>query len=216
MKLGRQIGMNEPARAIPDSTLPPVPDPEPLRLNMNGAPVVVEAEANAKAARANIWTARSQYFPSLNLSYTDNRQGTESPLTSLGDYRETFTWRFGLSWTLFNGLQREGSQVAADVQRDVNEARAADALRQVNADFTRQYTSLSTAFQQIDIAAANVAAADEDLRVQNERYRMGAATILDLLTSQESLTQAQVSLIQARFNYLVARAGLEALMGREL
>jgi outer membrane protein len=216
MNLGRQIGLDEPARAVPDSTLPPVPDPEPLREGVQGAPEVVQAEAAARAARAEIWAARSQYFPSLNVSYVDNRQGAESPLTSLGDYRETYTWRFGLTWTLFNGFQREGNQVSASVQRDVNEARAADARRQANADFTRQFTSLSTAFQQIDIAAANVAAADEDLRVQNERYRMGAATILDLLTSQTSLTQAQVSLIQARFNYLIARAGLEALIGREL
>jgi len=216
MNLGRQIGLDEPAQAIPDSTLPPVPDSEALRESMQSAPEVAQAEAAAKAAHAGIWAARSQYFPSLNLSYTDNRQGADSPLTSFGDYRETFSWRFGLSWTIFNGLQREGNQVSADVADDVNKARAADTRRQVNADFTRQFTSLSTSFQQIDIAAANVAAADEDLRVQNERYRMGAATILDLLTSQESLTQAQVSLIQARFNYLVARASLEALIGREL
>ena len=216
MNLGRQIGRDEPVRAVVDSTLPPVPDPESLRQDIQRAPEVVQAEATAKASRANIWTARSQYFPSLNLSYTDNRQGADSPLTSFGDYRETFTWRFGLTWTIFNGLDREANQVSADVQKDVNEARAADARRQVNADFTRQYTSLSTAFQQIQIAATNVAAADEDLRVQAERYRMGAATILDLLTSQSSLTQAQVSLIQARFNYLVARAGLEAIIGREL
>jgi len=216
MNLGRQIGLDEPARAVPDSTLPPVPDPEPLREGMQTAPEVVQAEAAAKASRAGIWVARSQYFPSLNLSYNNTHQGSDSPLTSLGNYDVSWSWRFGLSWTLFNGLQREGNQVSADVQRDVNEARAADARRQVNSDFTRQYTTLSTAYQQISIAAENVAAAGEDLRVQDERYRMGAATILDLLTSQESLTQAQVSLIQARFNYLVARAGLEALIGREL
>ena len=216
MDLGRQIGLREPARATPDSVLPPVPDPEPLRAEMEGAPEVVQAEAIAKASRADVWAARSQYFPSLSVSYVDNRQGTESPLTSLGDYRETYTWRFGLSWTIFDGLRREGNQVAASVDRNVSEARAAEARRQVTADFTRQFTSLSTSFQQIDIAAANVAAAGEDLRVQSERYRLGAATILDLLTSQSSLTQAEVSLIQARFNYLIARAGLEALLGREL
>jgi outer membrane protein len=216
MNLGRQIGLNEPARALPDSVLPPVPDPEVLRESVEGAPEVVQAEALAKAARAGVWSARSQYWPSVTLSYVDNRQGADSPFTSFGDYRENFTWRFALNWTLFNGLAREGSQVSASVQKDVNEARAAEARRQVNADFTRQFTSLSTAFQQIDIAATNVEAASEDLRVQAERYRMGAATTLDLLTSQSSLTQAQVSLIQARFTYLIARAGLEALIGREI
>ena len=62
----------------------------------------------------------------------------------------------------------------------------------------------------------NVAAATEDLRVQQERYRVGAGTILDLLTSQANLTQAQTNLVQARFNYLIARAQLEALVGHSL
>jgi len=69
---------------------------------------------------------------------------------------------------------------------------------------------------QLDISRANVAAATEDMRVQQERYRVGAATILDLLTSQASLTQALVNQVQTRFNYLVSRATLEALVGREL
>ncbi|MGH7675001.1 MAG: TolC family protein, partial [Gemmatimonadales bacterium] len=131
-------------------------------------------------------------------------------------YPETFLWRFGLSWTLFNGFQREQSQVSASVQRDVTESRAADTRRQVNAQLTQQLAALFTAHTQIDISRTNVAAASEDLRVQQERYRVGAGTILDLLTSQESLTQAEVSLVQALFDYLLARAQLEALVGRTL
>ena len=52
--------------------------------------------------------------------------------------------------------------------------------------------------------------------MQNERYRVGAATILDLLTSQAALTQAEVNGIQTRFNYLIARSTLEATVGRTL
>jgi outer membrane protein len=88
--------------------------------------------------------------------------------------------------------------------------------RQVNASLTQQIAALGTSYAQIEIAAANVAAATEDVRVQQERYRVGAGTILDLLTSQTSLTQAQTDLVQARFNYLIARAQLEALVGRSL
>jgi outer membrane protein TolC len=52
--------------------------------------------------------------------------------------------------------------------------------------------------------------------VQQQRYQLGAGTILDALTSQTTLNQARLSLIQARFNYRVAKAQLEALVGREL
>ena len=59
-------------------------------------------------------------------------------------------------------------------------------------------------------------AAQEDLRVQQERYRLGAATIVDVLTSQEALNQAEVDAVTARFDYVRARAQISALIGRTL
>ena len=62
----------------------------------------------------------------------------------------------------------------------------------------------------------SIRAAEEDLRVQQERYRLGASTIVDLLTSQEALDQAEVDAVNARFDYLRAKAQIEALIGRPL
>src|SRR2546428_343841 len=128
----------------------------------------------------------------------------------------THASRCRLSWPLFNGFTREANQVAASVARDVAEAHAADLRRQTNAQVTHQVAAFTAAGTQMDISRANVAAASEDLRVQQQRYRVGVATILDLLTSEASLTQAEVSLVQSRYNYLIARAQLEALVGRSL
>ncbi|HEV2670159.1 MAG TPA: TolC family protein [Gemmatimonadales bacterium] len=220
--LGRQVGVDGLVRAVPDTTLPAMPDTAELRrLTIAEFPAVEQAEAQANAARAQIWSARSQYWPTVSVSYSSNRQGTEtlngSPdLPWFSNYPETYQWRFAFSWPILNGFTREANQVTASVNRDIAEARAADARRQANALLTQQLAVLTTAFEQITIADANVAAAQEDLRVQNERYRVGAATILDLLTSQAALTQAQVSRIQTRFNYLIARSQLEATVGRTL
>jgi outer membrane protein len=216
--LGRQIGVDQPVRAVPDTTLPPPPDTSALRPSaLANAPQVEQAEAQARAARAQVWSARSQYWPRFNVSYSNTRTGIEDPrLPFLGNYNERFSWNFGLSWTLFNGFVREQSQVSASVARDNAEARAADTRRQVNAQLTQQLAALATTYEQITIARDNLAAATEDLRVQNERYRVGAATILDLLTSQTALTQAEVNVVQTRFNYLIARAQVEAVVGRTL
>ena len=59
-------------------------------------------------------------------------------------------------------------------------------------------------------------AAQEDLRVQQQRYALGASTLLDLLTSQSTLNGARASLIQARQDYRIARAQIEAIIGRDL
>src|ERR1041384_1540713 len=213
--LGRQIGVDQAVRALPDSTLPPMPDTAALRAaTIEQSPQLRQAEAQASAARAGAWSNRSQYFPTLTLAYGGNRQDTifANAFTS----NPTHTWTVSLRWTIFNGFTREQSQVAADVQRDVAEAQAADTRRLVNAQLSQQIAALQTSYTQIDISQSNVASATEDLRVQQERYRVGAGTILDLLTSQANLTQAQTNLVQARFNYLIARAQLEALLGHTL
>jgi outer membrane protein len=216
--LGRQIGVDGLVRAILDSILPSLPDTAELRRSaLSTAPVVEVADANASAARAMVWSARAQYWPSLVVSYNNNRQGSENPSWPFfSNFPETFQWRFGLSLPLLNGFNREANQVSASVDRDIAVAMAADTRRMVNALVTQQLAVLGTAFQQIGIADENIAAAREDLRVQAERYRVGAATILDLLTSQAALTQAEVNGIQTRFSYLIARAQLEATVGRAL
>jgi outer membrane protein len=222
--LGRQVGIDSLVRAVPDSVMPPMPDSSGLRAAaLANSPQVVQAEAQARAMSATVWDQRSQYLPTLSVSYSTSSQGYTEPWQ--GFYlpnrfglpnRNLNRLSFALNWTIFNGFQREQQQTSANMQRDVAEAHAEDTRRQVNAALTQQLAALTTAFVQIDIAQSNVAAATEDLRVQNERYRVGAATILDLLTSQAALTQAEVNLVQTRFNYLIARAQVEAVVGRTL
>jgi outer membrane protein TolC len=61
-----------------------------------------------------------------------------------------------------------------------------------------------------------VSSAREDLRVQTLRYRAGISTMLDVLTSELALVQAEYSLAQARPRYHLTRAALEALVGSTL
>jgi outer membrane protein len=216
--LGRQVGIDSLVRAVPDSTLPALPDSIGLRAAaLENSPQVVQAQAQARAFGATVWDQRSQYLPTLSVSYSTSSQGLTQPWQGFSPpNRNLNQLRFSLSWIIFNGFAREQQQTAAVVQRDIANARAEDTRRQVNASLTQQLAATATAFEQIDIARANLAAATEDLRVQNERYRVGAATILDLLTSQAALTQAEVNLVQTRYNYLIARAQVEAVVGRTL
>ena len=215
--LARQIGSGGLARAVPSETLPAPPDTSVIRdLAMSESPSILQSEASVRAADARVTIARSRYWPSLGVSYGANRQGTGSPLTNLEDYQNSSSWRFSLAWPIFDGFDREAAQVAAWVDRDVAQAVAADTRRQVDAEVVRQVALLDAAYRQISIASVNVQAATEDFRVSSERYRLGVATTVDMVSSQESLTGAEVALIQARFDYLIARAELEALVGREL
>jgi len=224
--LARLIGTDETVHAGEAPSIPDVSalDTTALRQEIvNVSPAVQAAEAQARAAGSQVSVTRSQYMPTVTASYRRSWAGTRDSVSftpaAIGIWPSlTNTWSFnlGLSWPIFNGFTRETNMTRALASRDAAEARAADARRQANANFTQQLAGLEAASQQFTIAQASRAAADEDLRVQQERYRLGAATIVDVLTSQVSLGQAEVALVQARLNVLVAKAQIEALLGREL
>jgi outer membrane protein TolC len=177
------------------------------------SPRVQAAEASARSADAALKASRSSYWPSLNLSGQTNWNAQSD-----FDYQMVGNRSVGLnlSWPLFDRFQREQTIANRQGSLDVAEANAADARREIQASLTTQFAALRAAQVRIDITRASVEAANEDLRVVNERYRVGAATILDVLNSQEALAQADVDAISARFDYLRAKAQIEALIGRIL
>jgi outer membrane protein len=212
--LARLIGYDGPVQAVADSGLfvmAPL-DTAVLRDDLlRTSPSVIAAEANAKAAAASVAVARAQYFPTLRGTFSQNWSGTD--LDRLGS---SWAARLSLNWSIFNGFAREGSITRSTVSRENAQAQADDTRRQASAQLTQQLAILEGSRAQIDIAQASLAAAQEDLRVVQERYRLGAATIVDVLTSQITLDQSEVDLIRSRLDFLVARAQLEALLGRAL
>jgi outer membrane protein TolC len=177
------------------------------------SPLVRSSIAEADAARAGLSAAKSEYWPSLNLS-----AGTSWNASRTNDY-DLLNQRqltLGLRWNLFDRFDRELQIAQQSAGLDLADATAADAKRQVGSELTASLAQLDAARIQIDITQTSVVAATEDLRVQQERYRLGASTIVDVLTSQEALNQAEVDVVVARFDYLRAKAQIEALIGRTL
>jgi outer membrane protein len=215
--LARLIGERGRVRATDDSAfyqVIPQLDTAAVRIEAEShSPKAQEAAANASAARADLRASRAAYWPTLNLSASTSWNGSRSTDYNFFNQRQV---SLGLRWTLFNGFDRELAIAQRSASLDLAEANAADAQRQVDSELTSQLAALDAARTKIDITQTSVAAATEDLRVQQERYRLGVATIVDVLTSQEALNQAEVDVVVARFDYLRAKAQLEALIGRTL
>jgi outer membrane protein len=180
-------------------------------------PAVRQAVAVSAAARATGRAARAPYFPSLTVSYGRNALGTSAGFDPLPpSLRYSGQLRFGISYPLFNQFTREEAVVRADVAETNADAALRDARLAARESLVRALGTLRTARAQVAIQAATVVAAEEDLRVQQQRYQLGASTVLDVLTSQTQLVQARLGLVQARFAARSARAELETLVGRDL
>jgi outer membrane protein len=219
--LTRLVGSAAVVTAAPADTLleeavgAPLDSAALLALAERG-PGVAQAEASSGAARAQRRAARSPYLPTISANYSRNGSGFDS---RYGFGNDPFAYqgslRLALSYPLFNQLTREAEVVRSDVAAENANAALRDARLQARQSLTQFLGALRTAEQRVLIQLASVAAAEEDLRVQQQRYALGASTLLDQLTSQTQLNQSRAALIQARYDARVARAQIEALVGRE-
>jgi outer membrane protein TolC len=215
--LGRLVGADGPIGARRPVSLDPralaLSDSEIIRLAVSSAPAVQATEAAARAAEAATRSAKSLYVPDIRLGGGYNWATQSSILGAVHP-----GWQLGVatSFPLFNGFLREDAVSRSVEAADVSRVTALDAARQVRTDASRLISALRFAERNIALAADAVAAAQEDLRVQTERYRAGIATALDRQSSEFAVTQAELGLVAARYNYQVTRATLEALVGRTL
>jgi outer membrane protein TolC len=177
------------------------------------SPRIQSAVASARAASADIRAARSAYWPSLTLGANTGWNASRANDYTFFNQRQV---SLQLSWNLFNRFDRELAITQREASYEFAQATAEDERRAVQAELTQRLAELDAARSKIEITQTSVVAATEDLRVQQERYRLGASTIVDVLTSQEALDQAEVNVVTARFDYLRARAQIEALIGRTL
>ncbi|MSR37011.1 MAG: TolC family protein [Gemmatimonadetes bacterium] len=215
--LGRQIGAARPVAPIPPPDLSPIPlalsDSAVLALAEQSAPSVRAAAAATAAAAVSYSAARTTYLPTLRMS-----TGYNWANDALGFNGSNASWSLGLSgsYPIFNGFQREATVDRAEQTRNVVRLQEADARLAVRQGADAALRDLYTAAAAIEIAAEAVRVAEEDLRVVRERYRVGVATVLDVVTSQIALDQARVNLVSSRYDYVTARSQLEAILGREL
>jgi outer membrane protein len=212
--LTRVIGSEVPVTASGED----VPDAEALAISASdlerladAAPEVKAAEAELTVARAARSIARSAYLPSLSAgySYRGGAQGSDA-----FDYRGSLS--LSVSLPIFDQLGRQEQSVRARIGEENATAALRDTRLAARENLARHLGGFRLAQERVAAQAASVEAAEEDLRVQQRRYDLGASTLLDLLTSQSQLNQARQALIQARYDQRVARAQIEALVGQSL
>ena len=83
-------------------------------------------------------------------------------------------------------------------------------------DVHGRFLALNTAYRSIAVQGASRDAAREQLRLAQDRYRLGSGTALELSDAQNQVQQAEGEYINAVYGYHIAIAALEAAVGRPL
>jgi outer membrane protein len=144
-----------------------------------------------------------------------------SILAENGKFPFEFTGQpFGISATIslpiFTGFGRSlRLQQARELAQDAQESVRAQAL-QVRSDVQSRHLALGTSFKAIAVQAQSRDAARDQLRLAQDRYRLGSGTALEVSDAQNSVQRAEGDYVNAIYDYHKALAALEAAVGRPL
>jgi len=218
--LTRAVGSEVPVTAAAEDSTSlvgiSVSEAELVKL-VERSPSVQQAEAELDVASAGQKVARTGYIPTVNASYNYSGSGTERPFAfGTEDFDYNGALRLSFNIPIFDQFVREESVVRANVAKDNAEASLRDAKLAAQQSLAQALADYRNAEERAFTQTATLSTAEEDYRVQERRYQVGASTLLDLLASQTQVNQARQALIRARFDQRVAKAQLEALVGRSL
>jgi outer membrane protein len=129
---------------------------------------------------------------------------------------QPFNASIRLSLPIFTGFGRSLRLSQARAQEeDAEESERARRL-QVRSDVHARWLGLQTSYQAIPVQAANREAARDQLRLAQDRYRLGAGTSLEVSDAQNAVQRAEGDYVNAVYDFHKAVAALEAAVGRPL
>ncbi len=218
--LTRVVGTPYPVTAARADTLGDAAlsvDEDALRELAVTGPAVQQAELQLVSARAALRISWAGYLPSVTASYGRTGSGTSDHFALTGnDLSYSGALRLAVSVPVFDQLQRASQMAQARASLADAEASCRDARLAALESLTQSLGAYRAATERVEMQAATQEAASEDLRERQEQYNVGISSLLDVLASRTLLDQARHDLIQARYDRRIAKAQLEALVGRSL
>ena len=130
--------------------------------------------------------------------------------------KQPFSLRATLSIPIFDGFTREQRVQEAVAARSNAQYRTRARELQLRQEVTAAYLTLRTAQQTVALQEQNAVRAREELRLAEERYRVGASTFIDVTQARASFERAENERITAIYDFHSAFAALESAVGRPL
>lgn len=213
INLARLIGLPpNPAYELTDS-FPYTPAPvasveDAIARAERERPDLKAAQAQLEAAAKALAAARAQRLPSLGLSGYYQVIGT-NPAESHGAFAVVGT----LSVPVWQGGRISGEIVQAQAAVSQRQAELEDTRSQIEAEVREVYLDLEAAAGQVQVARKNVDVAQETLEMTRARMQAGVVNTLEVVQAQQTLSSAQLDLINSIFAHNLAKLNLARALG---
>lgn len=168
-----------------------------------------ESQIDYDVAQKNVELAKVGYKPTVSASVGTSWNTQMLPSVSNHGY----TVGLSTSWDIFdNGLTKAD---VASAEAALDEAQLTLQQKSDNIDLAvrQAYLDMREAEKRFNSTQTAVDQAEEDMFIAQEKYRVGAGVILDVIDAQLALSTAELNHISAQYDYARDKAELENAMG---
>ena len=183
--------------------------------NLNNNTTMKQLDLNRKMLNQNIKSLRANFMPTLGMNYSYQYQSLYNEDWNILDYNwsGSSALMFTLSIPLykasnFTKLKSNRIQIRQLEQNRLDTERKLTCRYQLP-----EHTAASS--EQVVSNRENVMQAQKAVQIAGKRYEVGKGTVLELNTSQVQLTEAELTYNQSIYDYLVAKADLDQVLGKD-
>ncbi len=177
-------------------------------------PEIRTAQLNIDKAKEDVKSARSEFFPTINLAGNYDRYSDDFTTSGGVKFNDRWTIQALTTFTLWNW----GNTAFKVGENKVKVTQAEDLkiqqIESITLEVKNDYLNLLTAEKNINVTEKAIEQAEENLRMNEERYKYQVATQTEVLDAVTLLAQARVNYYGALSDFNVAKAQLERSMGR--
>ena len=175
-----------------------------------------QLDLNMKMLEKSLKVAKSSFIPTLSMSFSYNYQSLYNPNINFFEYNwsNSSSLMFNLSIPLYKASNFTKVKSARIQMRQLDWNRI-DTERKLNMEIVSYRNNMAASSEQVVSNKENVMQAEKAVQIAGKRYEVGKGTVLELNSSQVSLTQAQLTYNQSIYDYLTAKADLDQVLGKQ-
>ena len=188
-----------------------------MRQAFDQRPDLQASSINVEAAEEGISIARSGYWPSVNLSLgynTSYNSAVPIPFQEqIVNYNRGGSVGLSFSFPLFDRFSTQNTIQEAELRYDNARLNQQDLRQDVALEVRQAYQDYQSAAQRMEATAQQVQAAAQALEATEERYNLGASTLVELSRARSEYVQAASERVTAKYDLFFQEKLIEYHIG---
>jgi outer membrane protein len=167
-------------------------------------------------AHSRLTMARSTNFPNISFGVNYSWNDAKFPKSWVDYQKPNDPWYVGvqISLNLFNGLSTLSNIWSAQANLQAVKEKLINDRRGIKLEINKALLAITEAEQKIRVTEDALKSAEEDLNLTQEKYNLGAASMLELLDANYSYTTAKSNQVQSLYDFNLAVAQFEKAIGK--